>query len=303
MDFFYRQKPRYAGQFVRKITPKIKLDTKSILFFTTLLNRQKHNLLSVLVREVDGVFKNSKVKLPITSDWSIDFAFIESFVAELEAERVAELEAELRSYLEVTGLSDYHLSDDEKHALEQFENGEIEWGEFTLWQLFNINPTKYYRLKNEQILSKSGKTPLISNSSIDNWTMWFSNLEPNNQWNTLTCSDTTLGAETMYYQEHDFIGYSHIQHLVPKFTVFNKMTAWTIITASRVSTAKKFDYGNKFNREAMKKTKILIPINEKSEINHNIINTLISAIQKLVICDIVQYADRKIEATKRIVKN
>jgi len=107
----------------------------------------------------------------------------------------------------------------------------------------------------------------------------------------------------MYYQEHDFIGYSHIQHLVPKFTVFNKMTAWTIITASRVSTAKKFDYGNKFNREAMKKTKILIPINEKSEINHNIINTLISAIQKLVICDIVQYADRKIEATKRIVKN
>ena len=31
MDFFYRNKPWYAGQFVRKITPKIKLDNKKVI--------------------------------------------------------------------------------------------------------------------------------------------------------------------------------------------------------------------------------------------------------------------------------
>ena len=39
MDFFYRRKPWYAGQFVRKIIPKIKLSENSVLFFTALLNK------------------------------------------------------------------------------------------------------------------------------------------------------------------------------------------------------------------------------------------------------------------------
>lgn len=136
----------------------------------------------------------------------------------------------------------------------------VVWGEIKLGDLFSINPTKYYRLKNEEILNVNGKIPLISNSSTDNGVMGFSNLEPNNQGNTLTCSDTTLGAETMFYQANDFIGYSHIQHLVPKFKPFNKLIASAIISASKISTANKYDYGNKFNRVAMNKTKIQLPI-------------------------------------------
>jgi len=89
--------------------------------------------------------------------------------------------------------------------------------------------------------------------------MGFSNLEATNSGNTITCSDTTLGAETMFYQEKDFIGYSHIQHLVPKFKPFNKSIAKFIISASRVVTSKKYDYGNKFNRDEMNKTKIQLP--------------------------------------------
>lgn len=94
--------------------------------------------------------------------------------------------------------------------------------------------------------------------------MGFSNLEANNIGNSITCSDTTLGAETMFYQEKDFIGYSHIQHLVPKFKPFNKSIASAIISASIISTSKKYDYGNKFNRVAMNKTKIQLPIKNGS---------------------------------------
>ena len=103
----------------------------------------------------------------------------------------------------------------------------VEWGEFRLGDLFDINPTKYYKLKNEEIISLGGDVPLISNSSVNNGVMGFSNLKANNKGNSITCSDTTLGAETMYYQEKDFIGYSHIQHLVPKFEPFDKKIAIT----------------------------------------------------------------------------
>lgn len=89
--------------------------------------------------------------------------------------------------------------------------------------------------------------------------MGYSNMKANNKGNSLTCSDTTMGAETMFYQEKDFIGYSHIQHLVPKFKVFNKAIAYMIITASRIATANKYDYGTKFNRKAMNATKITLP--------------------------------------------
>ena len=96
--------------------------------------------------------------------------------------------------------------------------------------------------------------------------MGFSNLPANNKGNTITCSDTTLGAETMYFQDNDFIGYQHIQQLVPKFTPFNRSIALYIISACRVATANAgYDYAHKFNRNAMSKTKIYLPTRRDSD--------------------------------------
>lgn len=233
--------------------------------------------------------KNSLINLPIKHG-EIDYEFMESFIAELEA------------YLLATGLKDYNLTNEEKQILEDFENGNFYWEEFSLGNLFDINPTKYYKLKNEQIISKNGNVPLISNSSTDNGVMGFSNLTPLNLGNTITCSDTTLGADTMFYQENDFIGYSHIQSLVPKFEEFNKLIASFIITSSRIATLKQYDYGNKFNRDAMNKTKINLP-SQTDKPNYVLMETFITAIQKLVIKDVVLYADKKIETTKSVVQN
>ena len=101
MDFFYRTRPWYAGQFVRKITPKIKIPEKAALFLTTALNMEKPKLLPVLVRDVDEAFRNCTVFLP-TRNGALDFAFMESFMEALEAERIAELSA----YLTASGLQD-----------------------------------------------------------------------------------------------------------------------------------------------------------------------------------------------------
>ncbi|MGN6969255.1 restriction endonuclease subunit S [Neisseria sp. P0009.S008] len=157
---------------------------------------------------------------------------------------------------------------------------EVEWGEFKLGDLFEINPTKYYRLSNEEIISVNGTVPLVSNSSIDNGVMGFSKLPANNIGNTITCSDTTIGADTMFYQEKAFIGYSHIQHFVPKpiMARFNRAIAHIIITASRIATTKKYDYGAKFNRKEMRSTKIHLPI-KSGQINLDFMENFVAELE------------------------
>lgn len=165
----------------------------------------------------------------------------------------------------------------------------VKWGEFKIGDLFEINPTKYYRLQNDEIISQTGTIPLVSNSSTDNGVMGFSELKALNKGNTITCSDTTLGADTMYYQAIDFIGYSHIQHLVPKFSPFNKAIASIIISACRVSTSKKYDYGNKFNREAMKNTTIHLPITTSGEIDFEFMESFIAELEAERIAELEAY--------------
>jgi hypothetical protein len=144
MDFFYRNKPWYAGQFVRKIVPKIRFPKNSIGFFTSVLNKQKQKLLSVLVRDVDELFLSSKIQLP-SKKGKIDFDFIEDFIAELEAERIMKLE----NYLVATGLKDYKLTKEEENVLDEYKN--IEWGKFRLEVLFEKIKTKKLSFKADEL--------------------------------------------------------------------------------------------------------------------------------------------------------
>lgn len=301
-----RKEKWYASQNIFSMTPKNNTNALLSLFFLSAINTALRWNFSDWYSNYPTLetLKELTIHLP-NKNGEIDFAFMERFINDVEHEYIDDLESdhkqELHAYLSVTGFADYVLTDEEKEVLRDFEEGKFVWGEYLLWDLFDINPTKYYRLSNEEILSEEGNIPLISNSSVDNWVMWFSSLEPNNQGNTLTCSDTTLGAETMYYQKNDFIGYSHIQHLVPTFSPFNKAIAHTIIAASRISTAQKYDYGNKYNRKAMKATAIQLPTTDNQP-DYELMHTLISAVQKLVIHDVVEYVKGKIAATKEIVR-
>lgn len=164
----------------------------------------------------------------------------------------------------------------------------VKWGEYTLGQLFEINPTKYYRLSNEEILT-GGNVPLVSNQSGDNGVMGFSTLKALNCGNTITCSDTTVGAETMFYQQNDFIGYSHIQHFVPRFKPFNKRIAEFVISSCRMATSnQKYDYGHKFNREEMNQTKIQLPVKD-GKIDFDFMESFIAELEAQRIAELSAY--------------
>ena len=111
-----------------------------------------------------------KIQLPIKNG-KIDFEFMESFIAEMEAERIAELEAEriakLEAYLLATGLKDYTLTAEEQQVLEDFENGIIEFREFRIGELFEINSYKKRFDANKVVISEIGK-PYVVRTSLNN---------------------------------------------------------------------------------------------------------------------------------------
>lgn len=166
----------------------------------------------------------------------------------------------------------------------------IKWGGFRLDELFDIKPTKYYRLTNDEILSEKGITPLVSNASVDNGVMGFSNLPPLNKGNSISCSDTTLGAETMYYQKNDYIGYQHIQSFIPKLASFNSAIAFFIISASHTATSNgQFNYGHKFNRESMRKILVFLPVNDNGSIDFDFMESFIAELEAERVAELSAY--------------
>ncbi len=230
-----------------------------------------------------------------TKNGKIDFDFMKAFVAELEAQRVAEL----KNYLEVSGLDDYELSNKELEVLESYDS--VEWGEYRIGDLFEIKPTKSYKVTNTDLFDENGHIPVVTNSSANNGITGYTNKPFTEEGNIITYSDTTT-ADSIFYQPDKFVGYSHIQGLYPIDypNDWNKNSLLFFVSAFRSVSKGKFSYGNKFNRKIASEMNAILPT-KNGKIDFDFMKTYISAITKLAIKDVVKYADKRIAATKKIV--
>lgn len=300
MDFFYRRKKWYAGQFVRKIIPKFDLTESSILFFSTILNQQKKVLLSVLVRNVDETFNNLQIQLPLKEkslDFSnpcdniknIDFDFMESFIRELEEERIRELNA----YLLATGLKDYTLTPKEENALEAFKT--VQWGEFEFKQIFN-NIKQGRRLKKED--QKEGTIPFVMSGTTNTGIVgYISNPVASFPSNSITVD---IFGNT-FYRNFDFGAGDDTGVYWNDKENYSKDEMLFFTAAMGKSLFGKFDYGNKLRSSQSFDIKMQLPT-KNNKPDYATMETFIKAVEKLVIKDVVLYADSKIKATKNVVK-
>lgn len=226
------------------------------------------------------------ISLP-TNNGKIDFKFMESFIAELEAERIAELEA----YLLATGLKDYTLTDEEKQVLEDFEN--IKWGTFNLEKLFGKS-TRGKRLKSADRIS--GNLPFVTAGETDEGISAFIG----NDVNIFSKNTTTIDMfGSAKYRNYRYGGDDHIA--VVHTEKLPKLASIFVTTAIHKSSYNgQFNYGRNFYAKDADELNISLPT-QNNQPNYAIMETFISAIQKLVIKEVVLYADRKIAATKTVV--
>ena len=302
MDFFYRRKPWYAGQFIRKIIPKFEVTESSVLFFTTLLNKQKPKLLSVLVRDVDKTFLNIVIRIPVLENGKIDFDFISSFIAELEAERIKELEA----YLAVAGLKDYDLNEKEELALDSFDK--IVWNKFKIGDLLEKaelgikNKTFNKKTDLSTIQDEVHPIPVTNAKFGDNGIMFWARKD---DFETISMAidiiqNGAIATGKVYPQPQETGVLWDSYLLTLKEFLPTKEILFFLTTAIEKSIREKYSYEYKAYWSKVQDEYIMLP-SQNGIPDYDCMATFISAIQKEVIKDVVFFADRKIEAAKEIV--
>jgi hypothetical protein len=280
---FYRNYQYSADDNILVLFDKETIPPKAKLFIVNLINKVLRRKFSYGKQYRMGSFNQTKIQLPIKHN-KIDFEFMENFIAELEAERIVNLE----SYLEASGLKDYTLTNEEKLVLDMFERGEIEWSGFTYKSIFNKIVQGRRLTKDDQI---SGTIPFVmagvSNTGIVNY---ISNPVASFPKNSITID---IFANT-FYRDYAFGAGDDTGVYWNDKKEYSKETMLFYTTSMGKSIVGKFDFGKKLRSSKSLDFKMKLPTKNQKP-NYELMQTLISAIQKLVIKDVVLYVDDKIK--------
>ncbi|WP_462106743.1 restriction endonuclease subunit S [Campylobacter concisus] len=272
------------------------INHKALFYIATVMNMDKYKFGYGKQYRMNSL-EAHKILLP-TLGGEINFSFMEKFIEELERERVEELDA----YLRATGLKNYELTQSEKTALAKFDEFSRRGmaKEFKIGDLFKVvsNP----QLNKESFhFSDNGEYPYFTRTVLNNGIAGYVDyLDEKHKINGNSLAVGMLGMQ-FFYMKKDFYAGQFTKTIYPKFDNFNKDIAqyficWLNKKQNFYQSHLVRDFERLFNE-----TKILLPISENGEIDYEFMENFIKAIEKLVIKDVVLWADKKIEATKKVV--
>ena len=227
---------------------------------------------------------NFKIQLP-TKNGEIDFGFMEELVGRIESDKIAKLDA----YLVATGLKDYVLTVEEQQLLNNVEGGgsTIKFGEFRISDLFEINSSAKRFDANKVIIGEIGK-PYVVRTALNNGIRGFINEDDEylNEGNTIAFGQDTA---TMFYQEKRYFTGDKIKIIKSKNNKLNKINAHFFITMMTRSFSSFSWGGSSFNVNIIGNQTIQLPITDNNQPDYQLMDTLMSAIQKLVIKGVVEW--------------
>ena len=230
--------------------------------------------------------KGNKIKLPMKNN-IIDFDFMNSFVAELEALRVAELEA----YLNTTGLKNYSLTKDEQNAISDFEK--VEWKSFNLEYLFGKS-TRGKRLKSDDRIP--GNLPFITAGEAEEGVSDFIGN------NVTIFNENTTTIDMFGSAKYRGFKYGGDDHIAVVHTEGLKKYAAIFVTSSihKSSHNGQFSYDKNFYAKDADVLNIMLP-SKNGKPDFDYMSLLIEALHKLIIKEVVEFSDSKIKAIKTII--
>lgn len=292
---FYQEKPYFTGDKIKILYPKDKRFRKdNAQFFISTMMKAFSSFSWGSSSFNVNIIKSQMLTLPISGDKEIDFEFMNSFIEELEAEHIVELEA----YLSSAGLKDYKLTPEEQQALDGYDN--IEFQEFNVIDVFDVKNSG--NILSRDIIENSGDTPYLcasrENNSVSSYISY--NEKYLDKGNCVFIGGKTF---VVSYQEKDF--YSNDSHNLilylkdeEKRTKLNQLYLATCVDKS---LGHKYSWGDSISNKKIQKDKVSLPTKDNQP-DLSSMETLISAVQKLVIQNLVEYANQKIEIHNRVVK-
>ena len=249
-----------------------------------------------------------KIKLPVIETEEIDWRYMDKRIAELEAERIAELEA----YLTVTGLNDYELTEEDQKILatklidsskqggqsQSTTSGDGCWKEareFRLDELFNSSNGDTDLQKKDvngagELLVSSG----VSNNGYIGRTDRKAKVFPSN-----TITVDMFGYAFYRDTPYKMVTHARVFSLSPKIHFDKYIGQYIVSNMSQYHNI--YNYNNMCSWNKIHDKPVLLPINDKSQIDYGFIESYIRAIEKLIIKDVVKYKDEIIDKTREIL--
>ncbi|WP_369693558.1 restriction endonuclease subunit S [Finegoldia magna] len=276
------------------------LTKRQKIFIGSLINNLGYGGYSGYPRK--ETLKNDMIKLPVNKG-KIDFKFMESFIAELEAQRVAELE----SYLNVTGLKDYKLKNVEINAIDNLKK--VKWQEFKIGDLFGRVITKKLPYKAKELPKEptgNYNLPLLTSSFINQGLNYFAPKTGATILKNVISIPSNSDVYRSYYQSREFSVLSDAYAIEWKYENIKlspDVYLFLVSCINKVTDLSIYSYKNKLGGWNVVKNKyIKLPVDKNGGIDFIFMENITQAIKKLVIKDVSIYSDKKLEVTKDLSK-
>lgn len=246
--------------------------------------------------------KHEFITVPVTNN-EIDFSYMEKYIEELEALRIEELEA----YLLATGLKDYKLTKYDENILDRFDklndNGldRIRLEKILDWQvgIKEIDPLKL------NLLYQDGeKYPFYGQATENNGIINYISLKKevlNNKYSKPTILIHSNNQNIVYLETPFYLKDGHGATSVLQNKNMTHKSALYFMGAIKKVIKERFDYNSKATKVGLKNTIIELPVYDKV-VDYKFMEDFITVVQKLVIKEVVLWADKRIEATRQVIE-
>lgn len=276
---FIQEKDFYTSQNVNVLIPNWNMSYFIKKFISLMIFKESKMYYKAFENELNRHLKTDfSILLPTIQSGVPDWKYIEEYMQFIED----------KSTLRLHDLSSIK-GNQTKIVIDKFNK-------ITVEKLFEINPTSYYKMTNVLLLD-DGSNPVLSNSAYNNGVCGYSSQPTTENGNIITFSDT-VDANTIFYQENAFVGYSHVQGLYPIGEYSSKWTKYSLLYFASVFKAtakmKGFDYGNKFRRDIASKLEILLPVNSEGKIDFEYMENYMKSIEHI--------AQNRIDKFKSLLK-
>ena len=203
--------------------------------------------------------------------------------------------AELEAYLSAAGLKDTTLSASELQALERLKQDKIKFSTFRFEQIFEHIRQGRRLKKDDQI---PGEIPFVMAGTTNTGVVGHvANPVAAFPKNSITID--IFG--NAFYRSFDYGAGDDTGVYWRESNELSRESMLFLTAAMQKSVAGKFSFGNKLRSSQSFKLEMQLPCID-GEPDFACMHVLISAMQKLVIKDVVKYADKKIAATQKVLK-
>ncbi|HCI25792.1 MAG TPA: hypothetical protein DFK11_14955 [Lachnospiraceae bacterium] len=179
------------------------------------------------------------------------------------------------------------------------------WEEFTISKLFDIHPTKAYKITNKDLLEDDGKNPVIVNSGFNNGVGGYTNRDCTEEKGIITFTDTAAkSTDSFFYQANDFVGYSHVQGMYALNHEWTENESLFLISVIKAKIANKYDFIEKMTRTDILNLVIKLPITSPDVPDWNYMNEYIETIKNKAKVEIenciktYEYSEKSVDVSR-----